>query len=187
MANKVLSRIKRNCLLIKFPSLKNLNKISLKCFSDASLNNLSSGNSCGGFIIFLVGENRESCPISWKSKSVKRVVRSAIASEACVAVDALDCSYYLSYLLNEILKNDTGIPVDAYVDNKSLYLNVHSTTMVDERRLRIDISAIQEMINKNEIRNFNWISTKMQLADTLTKRGSNPANLTRVLENGSLY
>lgn len=186
-SNKVLGQVKRNKIKMKFPKLEDLSKVVIRCFSDASLNNLPSGNSCGGFVIFLVGDNGNCFPVSWKSKSIKRVVRSAIASETCSAVDALDCSYYLSYVLNEILHFPAKcVPIDAYVDNKSLYRNVHTTTMAEERRLRIDIATIRQMLDKNEIRTFNWIPTGKQLSDCLTKRTASDLNLSRVIVNGNM-
>ena len=61
-ANKVLRKIKENPITANFPSLGNLRNAILKCYSDASLANLPSGNSTGGYVVFLVGENDESCP-----------------------------------------------------------------------------------------------------------------------------
>ena len=55
--NKVLHKIKENPMTMNFPSLGNLHNAVLKCYNDASLANLPSGNSTGGHVIFLVGEN----------------------------------------------------------------------------------------------------------------------------------
>ena len=76
-ANKVL-RIKDNRLNIHFPNLGELDQLQLQCYSDASLANLSSGNSAGGHVIFLVGQNSYVCPLSWKTKTLCCVVGSTL-------------------------------------------------------------------------------------------------------------
>ena len=76
-------------------------------FSDASLNNLESGKSAGGFLICLVNDKGDSCPLFWKSKTLRRAVRSTLAAETTAMVDALDVGYYLSYCMSEILHNNT--------------------------------------------------------------------------------
>ena len=63
-ANKVFRRIKENPLVICFPNLGELNQLQLHCYSDASLANLSSGDSARGHVIFLVGQNSNVCPLS---------------------------------------------------------------------------------------------------------------------------
>lgn len=61
----------------------------------------------------------------WKSKSIRRVVRSTLSAECSTMVDVLHSSNFLSYHLSEILYYDqiekVTIPILAYTDNKSLY------------------------------------------------------------------
>ena len=194
-ANKVLRKIKDSPLVITFPNLGNIEKGIIKCYSDASLANLPSGNSTGGYVIFLAGENNLVSPIAWKSKTLRRVVRSTISAEASAMIDALDLSYFISQVLSEILdpnikienkKLSLTIPIVAFTDNKSLYRNAHSTTMADEHRLRIDHAAIKQMLSHNELQGFIWVPAEKQLADCLAKQGANPLNLTRVFENASI-
>ena len=54
-----------------------------------------------------------------------------------------------------------------------------STNSVAERRLRIDIAILKEMLEKTEIESIIWVPTNLQLADVLTK---SPYNLSEVLE-----
>ena len=67
-ANKVLLKIKENSMTMNFQSLRNLYNAVFKWYSDASLANVPSGNSTGGYVIFWVGENGESCPLVSKTK-----------------------------------------------------------------------------------------------------------------------
>ena len=163
-ANKVLRRIKENPLVVRFPNLGELDQLQLQCYSDASLANLSSGKSAGGHVIFLVGQNSNACPLSWKTKTL-RVVRSTLSAETSAMVDALDITYFLSNVLSEVLFLTSvfhkmavnRVPILAFTDNESLYRTVHSTVMTNEHRLRIDIAVIKQMMSQNELRSINWI------------------------------
>ena len=184
-ANKILSKIKEYPLRTKFLDLGDLKKIKLLCYSDASLGNLPSGKSTGGYVIFLAWENGTICPLSWKTKILTRVVRSTISAETSAMIDALDSAYFLSYMVSEIL-GIMKIPIVAFTDNDSLYRNAHSTTMTQERRLRFDLAVNKQMLYKKELSSFQWISASDQLADCLTKQGSNPVTRTRAFENGKM-
>ena len=115
----------------------------------------------------------------WKSKSMLRVVRSTLSAECSTMIDALDSSCFLSFVLSEIFYYDqiekVTIPILAYTDNKSLYRNVHSTLMVAEHLLRLDI--IKHMISENDIQSFVWAPSNEKLADCFSKNVSNPLTL----------
>ena len=189
-ANKVLQKIKCNPLAICFPCLDSLEECTITCYSDASLGNLQSGQSSGGYVLFLSGENGKTCPLGWRSKTLRRVVRSTIAAETSAMIDALDAAYFLSQVICEMIypprEPRKNIKIIAFTDNESLYRNAYSTTMAEERRLRVDIAIIKEMILREELSSLKWIPASSQLADSLTKNGADPAKLTAVLETGHL-
>ena len=111
-----------------------------------------------------------------------------MAAEACALVDALDCSYFVTNFFSQILFSDNLysnlVAIVGYTDNESLYKNIHSTTMADEFRLRIDLGMIKEMLEKRELLQLNWVPSHKQLADCLTKKVGNALPLCQVLENG---
>ena len=90
-----------------------------------------------------MGENDESCPLVWKTKTLCRVVNSTVSAETCAMTEALDTAYFTSEVLPEILFNEPinvksvqhRIPITAYEDNESLFRNTHSTTMASENLL----------------------------------------------------
>ena len=43
------------------------------------------------------------------------------------------------------------IPIEAYIDNKSVIEAILSTRMVDDKRLRVDVAAIQELLKFHDI------------------------------------
>lgn len=68
-------------------------------------------------------------------------------------------------------------------DNKSLSEAVYSTKAVEEKRLRVEIAALRESVERKEIK-VEWISTKDQIADIFTKQGADNRLLLDVLRNG---
>ena len=81
-------------------------------------------------------------------------------------------------------ENSLNHKIDAYTDSKSLYRNVHSTTMPEENRMRIDIAQICQMLNNHELNNFLWLPASEQPPDCLTKRCGDSLLLASVLETG---
>ena len=93
--NKLLRKVKEQPLRLNFPNLSDLGNIQLICFSDASLANLPSGRSSEGYIVFTATPDGAYCPIVWKSHTLKRVVKSTLASETSAMIDALDSAFFV--------------------------------------------------------------------------------------------
>lgn len=186
--NKVLKKLKMDECSVRFPCLGDPTKLKLVIFSDASHGNLPDGySSAGGFIIFLVGEDCKCCPLAWESKKIRRVVKSTLAAETLALVEAVDMGYYLQNILSEILfTHKISIPMECYVDNHSLWDNVHSTKNVSEKRLRIDLASLKQMLDKREISAIKWIESSHQLSDCFTKRGVCTQKLIDILKVGYL-
>ena len=62
------------------------------------------------------------------------------------------------------------ISVEAIIDNKNLHSIIYSTKLISEKRLRIDIATIQEMLPQGEVNKITWKQTLLQIADCLTKK-----------------
>ena len=98
-------------------------------------------------------------------------------------VEGLEECLYLKSVIEELGFN---FPITALVDSKSLYDAVYSTKLVDDKRLRIDIAALQQLCEKQMVYQIKWCSTEKMLANALTKRGAPTAQLIEVLRQGSL-
>ena len=61
-----------------------------------------------------------------------------------------------------------------------------STKSVSEKRLRIDLASIKQMLERGEIDAVKWIHNSHQLSDCLTKRGANCDKLLECLKYGTL-
>ena len=184
-ANKCLRKASMFQCSMHFPKLNDVNNCRLVVFSDASHSNLPDGvSSAGGFVIFLVDSQSNACPLYWESRKIRRVVKSTLAAETLAAADAIDSAYYISHILSQILfDSKLEIPIELFVDNKSLYDNVYSVKNVSEKRLRIDIASIKELVLTEKLK-VRWIETANQVADVLTKRGVNPMKICNVFETG---
>ena len=73
------------------------------------------------------------------------------------------------------------LQLEALVDNRSVEVNLISTSSVDDKRLRRDLNMIEEMIDREEVDSIQWVDGKQQLADALTKKGVNAMKLLSVI------
>ena len=80
------------------------------------------------------------------------------------------------------MTSEESIPILLITDNESMANAVRSTTSIEEKRLRVDISALREMIDRKEIEHVGLIPSEHQLADCLTKQGSKPDRLYAVIK-----
>ena len=162
----------------------NLDECVVSAFSDASFASLGNGASQLGHIIFLHDKEGNCVPLAWASRKARRVARSSLTAETLAAVEAIDAAEALKKLVEEIL--GINLPkLRLYVDNKSLFDSARTTNSLADKRLLIDLSAIREMIERDEL-DLKWVSSEDQLADVLTKAGASKQKLTAVISSGRL-
>ena len=129
-------------------------------------------------MIFLQDADGERCPLYWQTRKIRRVVKSTLSAETLALLDCTEATVFLVNVMSRILFSKP-IKIDCYVDNKSLVDALYSSRNVDDRRLRIDIAVLQDMIERNEINSVSWVDAFYQLADCLTKRGASTVRLRR--------
>ena len=188
VANKNMRKLKSEKVVLQYPNLGNIELCSIICFSDAAFANLKNGSSQGGFIIFLCKSDKNYAPISWKSRKIQRVVRSTLAAETLAMKEALEECFIIRSMLLEIYKRDakSGLfAIYCYTDSKLLLESVHSTKTLKEKRLKVDVCVILEMLEKKEIESINWCPSNRQLADCLTKSSVSSTKLMSVLKRES--
>ena len=136
-----------------------------------------------------MGDDNTCNLISWQSKRIKRVAKSSLTAETLASSEGVNSASYISTLFAEIMSGNTDnfkLPIEAYVDNKSLIDAWKSTKFVTDKRLRIDISSVKEIISNKQIKKVEWIPTNKQLANCLVKQGSTSGELILTLQNGKL-
>ena len=180
--NKTVKFLQSTPGFITIPKL-DLNSIKLKVFTDASFNNLNDGNSQGGHIVFCTDATGNCTPISWSSNKVKRVVRSTLAAETLSFSDGAESGIHLSNMLKEFAPQLRTLEIECITDSRSLFESAGTTTSVSDKRLRVEINCIREMIKNNEIV-IKWIKGEGQLSNVLTKAGASPFSLMDVIQSG---
>ena len=98
-------------------------------------------------------------------------MRSTLAAETLAMEEALEECFIIRSMLLEIYKRDVKtrlFPIHCYTDSKSLLESVHSTKTLKEKRLKVDVCVIREMLEKKN-ESINWYPSNRQLADCLTK------------------
>ena len=185
-ANKVIGRLKTEEVSILFPRLSG-KEVSIKTYSDASFANLIDGVSSGrGHVVFLVDESDRCSPLHWTTNKVKRVVHSTLAAEALSLQQCLSTAEYIRYILAEAWRVEPNkIPIFAYIDNNDLYSALHSTTLVSDKKLRIDIAAIKQTMSEENVA-VKWLRSSEMIADCLTKKGADSTTLMSVIRQGQL-
>ena len=98
-----------------------------------------------------------------------------MAAETLALLDCAKAAVFLSSVMFELTEH--RVPIKCYVDNKSLMELLHSSRLVGDERLRIDMAVLKDMMDQNEITLVSWIPTVHQLANGLTKRGASVASL----------
>ena len=152
-------------------------------YTDDAFGNLIDGGSQGGHLIFLVDTHGNCNLLSWQSKRIKRIVRCTLAAEAIAMVEGVEPALYISTLMRELCPEIyKEIPIKIYTDNKSLHNALKSHKFVSDKRLRIDIGSLKEMLLKKEISQIHWVNKQNQLADCLTKIGGNILPLIEALQ-----
>ncbi|XP_035684716.1 uncharacterized protein LOC118421507 [Branchiostoma floridae] len=183
-AVQTVRKLKLSATQIVYPRLSSMKDVSLTVFADASLANLENSGSCGGHLIFMTDSCGKGALVAWHSGRIKRVCRSTLAAETLAMTNALEEAVYL----REILQISTGqlaMPILAITDNRSLVQAVESTSLVLEKRLRIEISVIKELVELSDV-TLKWVPGRCQLADIMTKKGV-PANpLLQVVTTGHM-
>ncbi|KAL4239622.1 hypothetical protein ACF0H5_000431 [Mactra antiquata] len=90
--------------------------------------------------------------------------------------------YFVRGILCEMFKLKE-VMITCFTDNKSLCQNIHSSKLISEKRLRMDLASIKESVSKGDI-SVKWVQTCYQLSDCLTKAGADFHRLTEVLKTG---
>ena len=183
MVNKAVKFLKREPLTIKFRKVS-LCESLVVVFCDASFGNLRDGSSQGGFIIFLVSTTSKCCPLTWQSRKIRRVCKSTLAAESWAMVEAVESAELVQAQLCEVT-HSPKMDIVVMTDCKSLHDALHTSKNVDDKGLRIPMACLRQRVCNNEMRVY-WISTKLQLADCLTKAGAPTHPLREVLSTGQL-
>ncbi len=148
-ANKIVKKVSSHSIELCYQNLGSSNYLRFVTFTDAAYGNFINGGSKGAYFIFFVGENGKWNLISWQSKRIKRIVKSTMAAETLVLGEGIGATVFVSLLFTQIcygISDFQRIPIEAVINNQSLYDALKSTKCVSDKRLRVDIGAVKEML-----------------------------------------
>ena len=94
-----------------------------------------------------------------------------MAAETLALVDAAEALFWLSIEISRTARKLVVLP-DCYIDSKQLHEALYLIPPVLDKRLRIVIGILHEMLENKEINSAKWISSEEQLINCLTKRGA---------------
>ena len=175
---KIVRKAKRSAGEISLDRLDE-NKMYWEIYADASFGNVEDEQTQIGYIISLTDDSGI-CPIWWKSRKARRVAKSTIEAEALGVGEAIEGGIYFNELWKEIV-GGRKIDIRVRTDSKTLSKAIKSSTGVSSKRLKIDIAAIRETLERGEIKEIEWVPGKEQVADVLTKRGASEDMMVRYI------
>lgn len=151
-----------------------LDSLRLVLFTDAAFGNADKLNSQLGFVLVLVDENNNGNIIHYGSTKCRRVVRSVLAPELHALIYGFDQAYLAQHILQTVLSRE--IAVDAYVDSRTVFNIVAKASPTLEKRLQIDVHALQQSHERGELRYLAWIPGTENCADGLTRQAPITSN-----------
>ena len=83
------------------------------------------------------------------------MVRSTLAGETLAMAEGIDVAIFVSTLFTELTTGTPapdGLPLICMTDCKSLHDALKSTKQVSEKRLRLEISGVKELMEKNIVK-----------------------------------
>ena len=186
--NKAIRKAKESKTCLRFIKLGKLADLTVKVYADASYGNqdLATRSTAGRVVLLENKSTKNMCVVSWKTKKIVRVCRSVKGAETRALEDAIDEGVHTARLIREMydgkidLKNPAQISVEALTDSKSLWDSLHNTRQCEEKLLRNSIAGMKELMELGVVKSVEWVSTKNQLADSLTKKGKKGDDLIRV-------
>ena len=181
----MIYKVKKEQAYIHFPKLT-LSSVHLRVYSDASFNNLPDGGSQEGVLVLLSDSSNKCSPISWASNHIKRVVRFTLAVETLALNDGCNTASFASKLSCSILSSEgTKLKIVAVTDNQSAVDAIHFFSLISDRRLRVEMSALRQYQASLQV-HFQHVKGTHQLSDVITKRGASNKLLLATLQRGLL-
>jgi hypothetical protein len=164
-ANKTIRKARQNDVHIRYSALFDTKSCRIIGFTGSSFGNLPDGGSQGAFVIFLIDGQGLASLLSWQSRRIRRIANSSLSAECIACVECMEACIDTRTLLCELIAKDSkDVPISILTDNKSLVDSSHSTVPTSNKRLRIEIGIIREMLQKGEIEELRWIPDKLNLA-----------------------
>ena len=167
LLNNVLFYIQSNPVKLKFPRLE---KSSLRALMYADFSGsiqTPREKRVMGFVTFLTDATHKVAPINWCSRIPRKICRGTGAGEAQALADGTAQAIYDVRVIQELFYQ--RVPLSIFTDSKCVFDACVSFCPTTDLRALSDILAIRDSLARCEIEEINWIDTKDNPADCLTK------------------
>ena len=169
--NCLVDRLKGRSMHIYYPRLPTLTKCTLRCYSDASFGNLPSGGVQVGFFLDLESEDGlMKCPVYWLSKRIQRDLESSLAAKCFALYEGAKAAVFLKKTLEQMVMG-ANITVICMTDCEHLRNVIYSESKPKDRRMRLYVYCICEMLKLHDIDRVEWASSTGQVGEPSTKGG----------------
>ena len=146
-------------------------------YTDASLGNLADRKSGAGVVVFW-GDSSDFNLIAYSCGKVKRVVKSVFAAELYAVSEGLGYGVMIKALLQELSFDP---PIRLFTDSAQVVSLANSVSAVPtDKGSILELREVQEKVEKGEA-SINWVESKSNPADVLTKRGVSPRVIERMI------
>ncbi len=109
-----------------------------------------------------------------------------MAAETLATVDGIEEGAYTRHVIETVYGWSPGtVQLVAVTDSRSLEAAAHSSGLITDRKMRIDLAVLREGIAREEY-HVMWKGGKDMMADALTKKGVNTENLVRLVRSGRM-
>jgi len=155
-------------------NMVHLDRASLRLvlFTDAAFANAKSFHSQIGFVLVATDDYSSANILHWGSQRAKRITRSVMGAELLALAHGFDQVCGVKQTLEQALNR--SIPLDVYVDSRTVFNTVAKTAPTLEKRLQIDAFALRQAQNRGDFRRLGWIEGNSNPTDGLTRKDPLP-------------
>ena len=141
-------------------------------FSDAAFRNMPGEKSQGGHLIYLRDDAGAVNLIDWSSARLVRRVRCTFTAELSQVMTMSDDTLFLKQLLQ--FAHGVDISANVRSDCLSLVRNAHSySRSVRQKSIVPDLNALHEMLVEADIESLEYVPSRLNPADGMTKPDPN--------------
>lgn len=158
----------------------------LYLFTDSSAVSLRSTSAQTGFSLFLgeaagvvaargttssTVDGAAADLVAWGSHRQRRVTHSSFAAEAFSLLQGLLVALVVADVAGLLLHGRTGagLPVHAFIDSRSLYDSLTSSSETGSKEVRAAIADLRDHYRMGSLASLTWLPAHLQLSDGLTK------------------
>ena len=158
-ANKTLTHMQKRALKLQYVKLHS--PVRMVRYHDSSWGNGENGKTMGGWLWTLTfecdGKRDPFCLIKWKSRTLRRVVKSTFVAETLACSACVDDMFLMSNLMHDVVGIQMQIALRT--DCGSFFDHIYLQKAISEKRLLLELSVIKDVIASGKVTNMERVET----------------------------